>query len=148
MTERETELRCVKLMRATYHDQSKMRSKKSGIASRYREHTTEKDGVLSYIVEMDFRSRRDIANAFRTQDGGRMSKYYLEFEKAAYNYMQVKFAEGRTKCEDEIRLIEPQKFLPFQSRKTRAFLWGIATAILGFFNKEKVRVCKGEGGIV
>ena len=88
----------------------------SGTASRYREHTVEKDGVLSYAVKMDFRSRRDIANALRTQDVGKLSKYYHEFEKAAHDYIQTKFADGRMKCEDDIRLIEPQKVLFFRSK--------------------------------
>ena len=53
----------------------------SGTASRYREHTIEKNGILSYTVKMDFQSRRDIANALRTQDVGKLSKYYQEFER-------------------------------------------------------------------
>ena len=47
----------------------------SGHASRYREHTIEKNGILSYTVRMDFHTRREIADALRTQDVGKLSKY-------------------------------------------------------------------------
>ena len=106
----------------------------SGTASRYREHTLEKDGLLSYTVRMDFRSRREIANALRTQDVGKLSKYYQEFEKAAHDYMQNKFDDGRMECEDDIRLIEPQKIPFFRSRKITAFTWGIALAVMQFLD--------------
>ena len=102
----------------------------SGTASRYREHTLEKDDLLSYTVRMDFHSRRDIANALRTQDIGKLSKYYQEFEKAAYDYMQNKFADGRMECEDDIRLIEPQKAVFFRSKKITAVVWGLVVFVL------------------
>ena len=102
----------------------------SGHASRYREHTIEKNGVLSYTVRMDFHTRRDIADALRTQDVGKLSKYYQEFEKAAHDYLQVKFSDGRAECEEEIRLIEPQKIPLFRSRKITGFVWALVVFVL------------------
>ena len=102
----------------------------SGTASRYREHTAEKGGVLSYTVKMDFQTRRDIANALRTQDVGKLSKYYQEFEKAAHDYIQEKFSDGRTSCEDDIRLIEPQKAVFFRSKRITAVVWALVMFIL------------------
>ena len=102
----------------------------SGTASRYREHTLEQDGLLSYTVRMDFHSRREIANALRTQDIGKLSKYYQEFEKAAHDYMQNKFADGRMECEDDIRLIEPQKAVFFRSKRITAVVWGLVVFVL------------------
>ena len=102
----------------------------SGTASRYREHTIEKNGILSYTVKMDFHSRREIANALRTQDVGKLSKYYQEFEKAAHDYIQQKFADGRIECEDDIRLIEPQKAVFFRSKRITAVVWGLVVFVL------------------
>ena len=102
----------------------------SGHASRYREHTIEKNGILSYTVRMDFHTRRDIADALRTQDVGTLSKYYHEFEKAAHDYLQVKFADGRAECEEDIRLIEPQKIPLFRSRKITGFVWALVLLVL------------------
>ena len=102
----------------------------SGHALRYREHTIEKNGILSYTVRMDFHTRRDIADALRTQDVGKLSKYYQEFEKAAHDYLQVKFSDGRAECEEEIRLIEPQKIPLFRSRKITGFVWALVVFVL------------------
>ncbi len=102
----------------------------SGHASRYREHTIEKNGILSYTVRMDFHTRRDIADALRTQDVGKLSKYYQEFEKAAHDYLQVKFSDGRSECEEEIRLIEPQKIPLFRSRTITGFVWALVVFVL------------------
>ncbi|MBR4861699.1 MAG: hypothetical protein IKU09_05815 [Firmicutes bacterium] len=102
----------------------------SGHTSRYREHTIEKNGILSYTVRMDFHTRRDIADALRTQDVGKLSKYYQEFEKAAHEYLQVKFADGRAECEEDIRLIEPQKIPLFRSRKITGFVWALVFFVL------------------
>lgn len=102
----------------------------SGHASRYREHTIEKNGILSYTVRMDFHTRRDIADALRTQDVGTLSKYYKEFEKAAHDYLQAKFADGSAVCEEGFRLIEPQKIPLFRSRKITGFVWALVLLVL------------------
>lgn len=102
----------------------------SGTASRYREHTTEKDGVLFYSVKMDFRKRKDIANALRTQDVGKLSKYHIECEKAAGEYLRQKFADGRMACEEDIQLIEPQKLPFFRSRKITGITWALVMLVL------------------
>ncbi len=102
----------------------------SGHASRHREHTIEKNGILSYTVKMDFRTRRDIADALKTQDVGKLSKYYHEFERAAHDYLQVKFADGRAECEEDIQLIEPQKIPLFRSRKITGFVWALVLLVL------------------
>ncbi len=101
-----------------------------GNASRYREHTNEKNGILSYTVRMDFRTRRDIADALKTQDVGKLSKYYHEFERAAHDYLQVKFADGRTECEDNIKLIEPQKAAFLRSRKVAGIVYALFAFLL------------------
>jgi hypothetical protein len=102
----------------------------SGHASRYREHTIEKNGILSYTVRMDFHTRRDIADALRTQDVGKLSKYYQEFENAAKEYLETNFAERGTGVEDDIRLIEPQKVPFFRSRKITGITWALVVLVL------------------
>ena len=98
----------------------------SSTALLYREHTVENDGVLSYTVKMDFRNRKDIADALRTQDVGKLSRYYQEFEKAAKEYMRIKFGGNCNDLKYEIRLIEPQKTPYLRSKQMVAISWAIA----------------------
>lgn len=113
----------------------------SGTASRYREHTSEKNGVLSYTVRMDFQNRRQIADALKTQDVGKLSKYYQEFEKAAHDYIQTKFAGGPMAFAEDVRLTEPQKVPFFRSRSFTAVTWGGATFVLSLAKSLLIMIC-------
>jgi len=97
----------------------------SGLASRYREQVVERSGVIAYTVKMDFKSRKDIANALRTIGGGKINRYYEAFESQSKNYVEEVLQRPERTLEEDIRLIEPQKFVLFRSTKMRGIIFTI-----------------------
>ncbi len=96
-----------------------------GLASRYREQSVDRGGVIAYTVKMDFKSRRDIANALRTIGGGKLNRYYEAFEAQSKNYVEEVIQRPEKTMEEDIRLIEPQKFVLFRSTRMRGIIFTV-----------------------
>ena len=108
-----------------------------GLASRYRENMVQRGDVLTCTVKMNFRTRRDIADSMRTADVGKLSKYTVEFERAAREYVETACKGENETVENDIRLVEPQKVVFFRSRKITAilaafvlFIWNLADSFI------------------